>query len=96
MNQKNTRMSEYYNKLKRDYIKENLIESYKRLVKGENINLIIRQHKKLINQMELNGKNKNKYKTINLLTHYKNTSDKTLALITLTNALNNKGLLANA
>ena len=44
--------------------------------------------------MELKGKNKNKYKTIKLLVHYKNTKNKEAALTNLMSALNNKGLLS--
>ena len=92
MKKKKTQLEEYYNKAKRDFIKEDLLESYKSILRGDDIKIIIRLHKKTIDKMVLKGKNKNKYKTLVLLEHYRNTKNKTLALIHLTNTLNNKSL----
>ena len=92
MKKKKTQLEEYYNKAKRDFIKEDLLESYKSILRGDDIKIIIRLHKKTIDKMLLKGKNKNKYKTLVLLEHYRNTKNKTLALIHLTNTLNNKSL----
>jgi len=79
---------EYINKHKRDNIKDDLFECYKKLCKGENVNKLIRSHKRFIIGMELNGKNKNKYKTVSYLEHYSNTKNKVGAMIVLTNTIN--------
>ena len=84
-----TQFSEYVNKNKRIYIKAHLLECYHRLQNGENIHAIITSHKKIINSMELRGKNKNNFKTLTYLEHYKNTKNKVSANMILTNTLNN-------
>ena len=91
MKYRNTQQYEYVNKLKRDYIKEHLFECYRKLCKGEDIDNLIKSHKKIICDMELIGKNKNKYKTVNCLEHYRNTKNKICAMMILTNTLNRAG-----
>lgn len=54
----------------------------------ENINFIIKKHKKFIDMTNIQGKSK--YNTLNLLIHYSNTYDPSLAMSTLTNSLNNR------
>ena len=49
---------------KTEMINEHLVECYNRLLKEEDINLLIRLHRNFINKMMLNGNAKNKYKTI--------------------------------
>lgn len=89
----NTREREYNNKNKRDAIYHNLRNSYDRIVNKESIDLIIRDHKRLINSLDIKGKPKNKFKTLILLEVYKNTKDKAHALICFSNYLNNLKLL---
>tara|TARA_B100001057_G_C22259417_1_gene722605 strand:- start:152 stop:436 length:285 start_codon:yes stop_codon:yes gene_type:complete len=84
-----TQFSEYVNKNKRIYIKAHLLECYDKLQKGENIDAIIRSHKNIINSIELIGKNKNNFKTLTYLQHYRNTKNKVIANMVLTNTLNN-------
>ena len=83
---------EYVRKIKVDEINIDLLNCYNKLLKGENINLLIRDHTKLITKMEFIGKNKNKYKSLNILQHYKNTKNKSLAIMVLANTLNNQSL----
>ena len=86
-----TRMREYINYCKRQYIKDHLFDCYQKICKGENndtaVNVLIRHHRKVINSMELKGKNKNNYKTIQYLEHYKNTKNKVAALNILTTSI---------
>ena len=86
----NTQLREYINYNKRRYIREHLFDCYNKLCKGEDINNIIKWHKKVIISLELTGKNKNKYKTIRYFEHYKNTKNKIGAMMVLTNTI--KGL----
>jgi len=90
MKYRSTQNYEYINKIKRDIIKEHLVECYKKLCDKEDINVLIRQHKRFINLMELNG-NKNKYKTLSYLEHYRNTKNKSDAMVLLTNSLRKFG-----
>lgn len=92
MKKNNSQLEELTIKLKRDYIKENLLEAYKNILNGSDIKAIIKGHKKVIDSMVLKGKNKNKYKTLKYLEQYRDTYNKDLALANLTNALNNKSL----
>ena len=82
------RYNAYNDFSKRIYIREHLLECYQKLCTGEDIDNLIKSHKKVIVSMELNGKNKNKYKTISYLNQYKNTTNKALAMAVLTNTLN--------
>ena len=83
---------EYKRQIKLNKINENLLDCYNKLVAGENIDILIRLHKKFINKMQMNGKNKNKYKTIDFFIHYKDTKDKRTAMRLLTCCLNNRGI----
>ena len=77
-----------------DNIKAHLLLSYNKILKGENTICVIRAHRKFINGMDVQGKNKNKCKTIVILEHYKNTEKKNKALATmiLANTLNNMAI----
>ena len=85
-----TRKKESVRQRKCDQINQHLLDCYQRIIEKQNINGLIRSHKACIHRAGLIGKNK--YKTLILLKHYKNTSDKSLALATLTNTLCNRGL----
>lgn len=87
-----TQQKEYINYNKRLYIREHLVNCYQKICKGEDINHIIKSHKRVITSMDLTGKNKNKYKTINYLEQYKNTKNKAAAMMVLNNTLNNIAL----
>jgi len=99
----NTQTYEFINKNKRDYIKEHLLECYTKILteynsssrENSSIESFIRSHKRLINIMDLNcyGKNKNKYKTLTYLQHYRNTKNKAIAISIFTNTMNKLGLL---
>jgi hypothetical protein len=82
---------------KTEMINEHLVECYNRLLKEEDINLLIRLHRNFINKMMINGKAKNKYKTLDFLIHYRNTikdgkneKNKKTALRILMCCLNNR------
>ena len=97
MRSKNLQEAESYKRDQRDFINQDLLEAYNRLVAGnklatndKDIKQIIKGHAKTINRTNLVGKGK--YKTLILLEHYKNTQNKETALAILTGALNNKGL----
>ena len=89
---------------KTEMINDHLVECYNRLIKEEDINLLIRLHRNFINKMmQMNGKAKNKYKTIDFLIHYRNTikdgkneKNKKTALRILMCCLNNRGLFKGA
>lgn len=85
---------EFHNRTKRLFIKEHLLECYEKLVKGENIDTLIKQHKNFINSFNLIGKKKNTFKTLEYLIQYKNTKNKPIALYNFTNALNNLKLFS--
>ena len=85
---------EFYNRTKRVIIKEHLLECYENLVKGGNIDTLIKQHKHFINSFNLIGKQKNTLKTLEYLIQYKNTKNKSTALYNLTNTLNNLKLFS--
>lgn len=85
-----TRRKDYIIRCKHQQINQNLLDCYNRILEKQNINGLIRLHKTCIHRTNLLGKNK--YNTLKLLEHYKNTADKSLALATLTNALCNRGI----
>ena len=72
-------------------IRNNLCECYEMILSGEKITSVINKHKIFINKFNLRGKNK--YKTLTLLQHYKNTKNKHIAINTLLLSLNNLDLL---
>lgn len=83
-------------KLDKESINEDLLECYNLLNKKnltiEDIDCIIRRHRRFINSTSIYGKNK--YSTLNLLIHFRNTEDKSLAMGTLTSSLNKKGIFS--
>lgn len=83
---------EYLRKNKVNEIYMDLLTCYNKLLKEENINTLINNHKKLISKLGLSGKNKNKYKSLNILLQYKNTKNKSMAIMVLANTLNNLSL----
>jgi hypothetical protein len=80
-------------KYKHELIAKDLLHCYQQLCKSEPVTPLIRAHKVLINKLNLITHNK-KRPTLDLLVHYKNTTDKVQALAILTNSLNNKGLFS--
>ncbi len=66
-----TRQNEYINYSKRLYIRENLINCYQKICKGEDINNIIKLHKKVITSMQLTGKNKINIKQLTIWNNIK-------------------------
>ena len=91
----NTRQNADIDKFKRDLIKKDLFDSFLKLEKEANIEQIIKQHKRLINSLELNGKQKNKYKTLQYLIDYKNSKDKVHVLTCFFNMFNNLKYLSS-
>ena len=83
---------EYIREQHIDIINKNLLENYKKLINGENIKYLIKNHRKCIINMNLKKKYKNTYYTLSLLEHYQNTKNKSDALMHLTNAISNKVL----
>ena len=88
-----SRQQENLQKYKRELIYKDLYQCYERIEKKENIDIIIKQHKKFINNLEVKGTNKSKFKTLSQLIVYKNSKDKSHAFSCLTNYLNNLKLL---
>ena len=89
-----TQSREYDNRINRRYIKEHLFDCYQKLCMGEDINYLMSCHKKEIILTGINGKNKNKYKTLSYLEQYKNTRNKTDAMTILTNTV--RGFASNS
>ena len=89
----NTRERAALEKYKRELIAKNLLRCYQQIIKGDAVTHLIRAHMKFINQLDVLGHH-NKYSSVDILTHYKNTANKPQALSTLTNSLNNKGLFS--
>jgi hypothetical protein len=88
----NTQNKELDNNFKRAVINNDLLACYQKLIEKQNINAIIKSHKSCINKMQLHGKNK--YNTLTLLQHYKNTNNKRNAFYILTCSLNNRGVFS--
>ena len=88
-----SRQQENLQKYYRELINKDLYESYQRIEKKENIDTIIKHHRRFINNLELKGTNKSKLKTLSQLIVYKNSKDKSHAFSCLTNYLNNLKLL---
>lgn len=87
------REKENLHKHKRDLIYKNLYECYQRILNNDNIDLIIKDHRRLINNLDIIGKYKNKFKTLTQLIVYKNSKDRIFALSCFSNYLNNLKLL---
>ena len=84
---KNNQIKEHYEKVRREKIKENLLDCLKDINDKININTVIKKHKKYIETQNLLGKSK--YKTLELLIHYKNTNNKQIAINNLICAMVN-------
>ena len=93
MKTKNNYFYEDDNKTKRELIKDDLLECFEKIIKGEKIENIIKNHKKYINSLKLLGKKK--YKSVGILEFYKNSYEKDLnkAYSNLLCYLNNNNLL---
>tara|TARA_B100001093_G_C26806421_1_gene1005692 strand:- start:167 stop:451 length:285 start_codon:yes stop_codon:yes gene_type:complete len=88
-----SRVNENLEKYKRELIYKHVYECYQRIEKKENIDIIIKQHRKFINNLEIKGSSKSKFKTLSQLIVYKNSKDKVDALSCFSNYLNNLKLL---
>ena len=88
-----TRERENLIKYKRDLIYKDLVECYQRIEKKENIDNIIKHHRRFINKLEINASSKNKFKTLSSLIVIKNSKDYTHAISCFSNYLNNLKLL---
>ena len=83
-------------------INDNLLELYYKItkshnsssddIKKQNINNLIKNHKKFINILDIHSKKR--HISLSILEHYNNTSNKDIAFNTLTCALNNRGLFS--
>ena len=73
-------------------LNKHILECYDKLSKQENIYTLIKQHKRLICQLEIPGKNKPK--TLSILLNYANCKDKVMAYSIMTNTLNNRRLFS--
>tara|TARA_Y100000816_G_C25826401_1_gene432326 strand:+ start:390 stop:674 length:285 start_codon:yes stop_codon:yes gene_type:complete len=89
MKYNDTQQKEYLIKQKRELIFNHLVESFYRIEKKESIDLIIKDHKKFINNLNIKAKHHSKYKTLTQLNVYKNSKDKIHALSCFSNYLNN-------
>jgi len=88
----NTRLHAAILKDKHYLLNKHILECYDKLSKKENIHTLIKQHRRLISQLEIPGKNKPK--TLSILLNYANTKDKVLAFSIMTNTLNNRRLFS--
>ena len=79
------RQQEYLQKYKRELIYKDLYECYQRIEKKENIDIIIKHHRKFINNLEIKGTSKSKFKTLSHLIVYKNSKDKVHVLSCFSN-----------
>ena len=75
-------------------INKNILENYEKILHGENIKGIIKNHQRFIVKMDLKSKYKNKHHTLQVLEQYANTNDKNIALNNLTNYMCNKHLFS--
>ena len=79
----------------RELIKEHLLVSYVKIIKGkESVKTIINAHKKYIKKFDFN--NKRKYKTLSYLISYDNCNNKACGIQILTNTLNNMNLFSSS
>ena len=85
----NNQINELNRKYKREDINDDLFKCYQKICKGDNIDQVIKSHKKFINGIGLPGKKNNVYKTVTLLEHYRNTRNNTMATMVLSNSVNN-------
>ena len=83
--------TEQDNTITRRLVGENLLECYN-LIGIMNGNLIMNKHRKFINHVNLNYKNK--YFTLNMLKQYFKSDNKLLANQVLFNTLNKRNLLS--
>lgn len=73
-------------------LNKHILECYDKLQKQESIYALIKQHKRLISQLEIIGKNKPK--TLSILLNYASCKDKVMAFSIMTNTLNNRKLFS--
>ena len=73
-------------------LNKHIVECYDKLLKKESICALIKQHKRLISQLEIIGKNKPK--TLSILLNYASCKDKVMAFSIMTNTLNNRKLFS--
>lgn len=88
-----SRLHENLEMYKRELIYNDLYQCYLKIERKENIDIIVKQHRKFINNLQVKGTNKSKFKTLLQLIVYKNSKDKSHAFSCLTNYLNNLKLL---
>lgn len=88
----NTRLQANIIKNKYYLLNQHIVECYNKLSKQENIYPLIKQHKRLINELEIHTKKKPK--TLSILLNYANTKNKVMALYIMTNTLNNRKLFS--
>ena len=87
-----TQNKDYIRQLKSDVINRDLLDCYNRIIEKQNIDAIIQSHKRCIHRAGIISKNK--YRTLTLLQHYRNTQNKSAALVLLTNSLNNRRIFS--
>ena len=71
-------------------LNKHLLDCYYKMVPKENIQGLIKQHKRLISQLDLHYKKTPK--TLSILENYANHKDKILGFSTVTNTINKRGL----
>ena len=87
-----TQKKDYIRQLKVEVINRNLLDCYNRIIEKQDIDAVIKSHKSCINRIGIISKNK--YRTLTLLQHYKNTRNKSRAFALLTNSLNNRRIFS--
>jgi len=73
-------------------LNKHLLDCYYKIERKENVQGLIKQHKRLISQLDLHYKKTPK--TLLILENYANHKDKILGFSTMTNTLNNRGLFS--
>ena len=95
LSRSNPQQYEYLLSCKSDMIYKHLLDCHNQIYDGcrpQDITFMIKGHKRLVNQLQLDGKNK--YKTLGYLEQFRNTKNHKLALSILTNTLNNRGIFS--
>ena len=75
-------------------LNKHLLECYQKIIKKENINGLIKQHKRLINSLQFN--NKKPPKSLSYLENFSANlkSNREMAIQIFSNTLNNKGIFS--
>ena len=73
-------------------LNKHLLDCYYKIERKENIQGLIKQHKRLISQLNLNYRKPPK--SLSILQNYANNKDKILGFSTMTNTLNNLSLFS--